>query len=79
VEGLIDALVGLVTSSPYASNLEKNAEITLGTVSNITEGVQWLGYTYLFVRMRRNPMFYGQLDLTVPASDYLNSIVQVSK
>lgn len=36
-----------------------NAEIALGTVSNISEGVRWLGYTYLFVRMRKNPFFYG--------------------
>ncbi|KAK9491575.1 Sec63 Brl domain-containing protein [Lipomyces doorenjongii] len=40
-----------------ADNL--NAEIALGTVTNIDEGVQWLGYTYLYVRMRKNPMVYG--------------------
>lgn len=36
-----------------------NAEIALGTVTNVTEGVQWIGYTYLFVRMRKNPFAYG--------------------
>ncbi|EER28537.1 activating signal cointegrator 1 complex subunit, putative [Coccidioides posadasii C735 delta SOWgp] len=36
-----------------------NAEISLGTVTSVTEGVQWLGYSYLFVRMRRNPHSYG--------------------
>lgn len=36
-----------------------NAEISLGTVTSIDEGVQWLGYTYLFVRMRKNPLAYG--------------------
>ena len=36
-----------------------NAEISLGTVSNINDAVQWLGYTYLFVRARKNPMAYG--------------------
>lgn len=36
-----------------------NAEISLGTVTNTTEAVQWVGYTYLFVRMRRNPVVYG--------------------
>lgn len=36
-----------------------NAEIALGTVTSVTEGVQWLGYSYLFVRMRRNPHTYG--------------------
>lgn len=36
-----------------------NAEIALGTVRTIDEGVQWIGWTYLFVRMRKNPMVYG--------------------
>lgn len=43
-EGLVDAL---------------NAEISLGTVSTVDEGVRWLGYTFLHVRMRKNPMVYG--------------------
>lgn len=38
-----------------------NAEIALGTVANANEGVKWLGYTYLFVRMRKNPFQYGML------------------
>jgi antiviral helicase SLH1 len=36
-----------------------NAEISLGTVTSVAEGVTWLGYSYLFVRMRRNPQNYG--------------------
>lgn len=36
-----------------------NAEISLGTVTTIDEGVQWLGYTYMFVRMAKNPFTYG--------------------
>ncbi|CAG8651394.1 1656_t:CDS:10, partial [Funneliformis mosseae] len=36
-----------------------NAEISLGTVTNVDEGVRWLGYTYLFVRMKKNPLVYG--------------------
>lgn len=36
-----------------------NAEISLGTVANTRDAVQWLGYTYLFVRMRKNPFIYG--------------------
>ncbi|GAA6042641.1 hypothetical protein JCM8097_008262 [Rhodosporidiobolus ruineniae] len=43
-EGLVDSL---------------NAEISLGTVTNMDEGVRWLGYSYLFVRMRKNPLVYG--------------------
>ncbi|KAG5637451.1 hypothetical protein H0H81_004468 [Sphagnurus paluster] len=42
--GLIDAL---------------NAEISLGTVANTQDAASWLGYTYLFVRMRKNPLIYG--------------------
>ncbi|RKU45860.1 hypothetical protein DL546_007682 [Coniochaeta pulveracea] len=44
-------------SSKLVDNL--NAEIALGTVTTIQEAVQWIGYSYLFVRMRRNPMAYG--------------------
>ena len=36
-----------------------NAEISLGTVTSIAEAVQWVGYSYLFVRMQRNPLTYG--------------------
>ena len=36
-----------------------NAEIALGTVTSIAEGMQWLGYSYLFVRMQRSPLSYG--------------------
>ncbi|CAG8457348.1 10482_t:CDS:2 [Diversispora eburnea] len=36
-----------------------NAEIVLGTVRNRDEAVEWLGYSYLFVRMVRNPTLYG--------------------
>ncbi|CAG9112769.1 unnamed protein product [Plutella xylostella] len=40
-----------------ADNL--NAEVALGTVTNLDEAVEWLSYTYLFVRMRINPQVYG--------------------
>jgi activating signal cointegrator complex subunit 3 len=36
-----------------------NAEIVLGTVTNIQEAVTWLSYTYLFIRMAKNPWYYG--------------------
>lgn len=36
-----------------------NAEISLGTVTSVSEAVTWLGYSYLFVRMQRNPIAYG--------------------
>jgi antiviral helicase SLH1 len=36
-----------------------NAEISLGTVTSVPEAVQWVGYSYLFVRMQRSPLTYG--------------------
>ena len=36
-----------------------NAEIVLGTVTNVEEAVKWLQYTYLYVRMLKNPIAYG--------------------
>lgn len=45
-EGLVDSL---------------NAEVALGTVTTMDEGVRWLGYSYLFVRMRKNPLVYGMV------------------
>lgn len=36
-----------------------NAEISLGTVTSVPEAIAWLGYSYLIVRMRRNPIAYG--------------------
>ncbi|PHH64830.1 hypothetical protein CDD81_3896 [Ophiocordyceps australis] len=36
-----------------------NAEIALGTVTSIADAVQWIGYSYLFVRMQRSPTTYG--------------------
>ncbi|KAL1410863.1 putative steryl acetyl hydrolase mug81 [Vanrija albida] len=44
IPGMVDAL---------------NAEISLGTISNSREAISWIGYTYLFVRMRREPFIYG--------------------
>ena len=35
------------------------AEVVLGTISNTKEAVNWLAYTYLYVRMLRNPALYG--------------------
>ncbi|KAB8077842.1 Sec63 Brl domain-containing protein [Aspergillus leporis] len=43
--------------SKLADNL--NAEVVLGNIRNRDEGVDWLGYTYLFVRMLRSPGLYS--------------------
>lgn len=62
----LDEYVRLLTSQhPIESKLSDklvdnlNAEISLGTVTNVDEGVKWLGYTYMFVRMKQNPFAYG--------------------
>ncbi|KAG8218769.1 Sec63-domain-containing protein [Butyriboletus roseoflavus] len=58
-------LDAVVSQNPIESQFQLrmvdalNAEITLGTVSSVAEGVRWLGYTYLFDRMRKNPTQYG--------------------
>jgi activating signal cointegrator complex subunit 3 len=55
----------LVSNVPIESNFIKqlpehlNAEVVAGTASNIREAVEWLKYTYLYVRMLRNPLIYG--------------------
>lgn len=36
-----------------------NAEIVLGTVQTLNDAAEWLKYTYLNVRMLRNPTLYG--------------------
>nr|XP_032829466.1 activating signal cointegrator 1 complex subunit 3 [Petromyzon marinus] len=47
--------------SQFQASLQDNlnAEISLGTVTNVQEAVRWLSYTYLYVRMRANPLAYG--------------------
>jgi pre-mRNA-splicing helicase BRR2 len=51
----------LPIESQFASKLvdNLNAEIVLGNVRSRDEGVDWLGYTYLFVRMLRSPGLYS--------------------
>jgi pre-mRNA-splicing helicase BRR2 len=39
-----------------------NAEIVLGSVQNMRDAVNWMGYTYLYIRMLRNPSLYGVVD-----------------
>ncbi|GAA5998703.1 ATP-dependent RNA helicase BRR2 [Rhodotorula paludigena] len=51
----------LPIESQYVAKLADNlnAEIVLGTVRNRDEAVQWLGYTYLYVRMLGTPSLYS--------------------
>ena len=56
--------------SQFVKNLPDNlnAEVVLGTVANIREASTWLSYSYLYVRMRKNPLPYG-LTLEEVAAD----------
>ena len=45
-----------------------NAEIVMGTITTIEEAVTWLGYTYLYVRLLKNPSLYG-CDPSILATD----------
>ena len=36
-----------------------NAEVVLGNIQTISEAVDWLSYSFLYVRMLRNPTLYG--------------------
>ena len=51
----------LPIESQFVSKLADslNAEIVLGSIASVDDAVKWLGYTYLFVRMLRNPVLYG--------------------
>ncbi|PVU91812.1 hypothetical protein BB559_003962 [Furculomyces boomerangus] len=62
----VDDYVRLVSlQSPIESQTSKllidmlNAEIVLGSISSVEEAVGWLGYTFMFVRMLKNPLAYG--------------------
>ena len=43
----------------------------MGTVSNTKEAVNWLAYTYLYIRMLRNPQLYGIDPIELERDPYL--------
>ncbi|CAI4232831.1 unnamed protein product [Auanema sp. JU1783] len=55
----------LTRKDPIESQFHKrlhdnlNAEISLGTVSNVEEAVEWLTYSYYYTRINMNPVAYG--------------------
>lgn len=51
----------LPIESQFVSKLadQLNAEIVLGAVQSAKEAGNWLSYTYLYIRMLRNPTLYG--------------------
>ncbi|CAK5114420.1 unnamed protein product [Meloidogyne enterolobii] len=36
-----------------------NAEIASGAISNISEAIEWIHFTYFYIRLRKNPLQYG--------------------
>ncbi|KAJ0743964.1 putative DNA helicase [Helianthus annuus] len=67
----------LPIESQFISSLKDNlnAEVTLGTVTNVKEACAWLGYMYLFIRMKMNPLAYGigwDEVIADPHSSFLN-------
>ena len=51
----------LPIESQFISQLadQMNAEIVLGSIMNLRDAVNWLGYTYLYIRMLRAPSVYS--------------------
>lgn len=70
----------LIRPMPIESNFLKqladhlNAEIVSRTVTSIEEAATWLTYTFLYVRMRKNPMHYGITEDQVRDDPMLRNI-----
>ncbi len=45
----------LYSIQPHAPS----TKFSLGQVTNVREAIRWLSYTYLYTRMRKNPLPYG--------------------
>ena len=53
-----------------------NAEINLGTISSVSDAISWICYTYLYVRIRKNPMAYGISYKQLSDEPTLSSVVR---
>lgn len=53
-----------------------NAEIVLGTVTNVSEACSWLRYTYLNVRLHQSPITYGINAHMKTMDPHLNSFTR---
>ncbi|CAL8100461.1 unnamed protein product [Calicophoron daubneyi] len=87
----LDHYLRLITNQhPIESTLLRNlqdhlnAEIALGTITNVDEAVQWLGDTYLAIRLQKNPMHYGvpgnvsEIEFKLKIADYLREAIKSS-
>lgn len=55
--------------SKIADNL--NAEVVLGSVKTRKEAIDWLGYTYLYIRMLKDPVLYKVINERHPEDNTL--------
>jgi len=46
-----------------------NAEVSLGTIANVQEAIQWLGYTYLFGKASLNPIIQPLITFFSPHAE----------
>ncbi|CAG9769327.1 unnamed protein product [Ceutorhynchus assimilis] len=53
-----------------------NAEVILGTVSNLMEAVEWLSNTFLYCRIKKNPLVYGLTFNEVWDTSQFNKFLQ---
>ena len=74
----LDYFVRLITSqipieSRFLTHLPDalNAEIVMGNISSVNEAVDWLRYTYLYVRFFKAPQKYGIAPYEISQDPYL--------
>jgi activating signal cointegrator complex subunit 3 len=77
IETLPFYVKALTNQTPIESCFEKffanalNAEIAIGTVTNIREACEWLKFTYFYIRMFRAPMKWGITEFALRADPSL--------
>lgn len=52
-----------------------NAEITMGTINNISEAKEWIRTTFLYRCVRKNPAKYNNLDLNEKVKDEVKDLI----
>ena len=57
-----------------------NNEIVLRTVTNINIAINWLKSTYLYIRLKKNPSYYGAKKFLNEADveSYLKSMLKLA-
>ena len=55
-----------------------NAEINLGSIKTVEDGLAWIRRTFLYVRMHKNPVFYGLIEGKESVEDVLTDYLTLS-